>query len=467
MLSFTFGSEKIPPPSPGAVQLRGEPAEKAPSGLLGLFSRKTQNRQATRTGSPEPELDGSEENTTAAHPPAQQLTRSGTPDWVTALGSESALASEPSTESPAIISRAYPLPPPVATSALGSESCTEPTPPTEPNLAPAYGRRAIFAQMGVSGSAVRAAPATPTDVTADGVIASLQREYPELVAAYDDGIDKQSSSTPTDVTADGVIASLKREYPELVSVDDGIDKQSSWITAKPKKIAPTIPTAATADGKSEALAVADEGMTSGVSEALAVAEEGVTSEELHQELHQLFRVIASPVTLSMWVLYQTGSVTLTVLSRIYLTIHSIAFEADPGKFERILMHNVHFMDGSMRQMNGSLTSAISTIDRQMGDINRLESMWQKEHEAYLAAVEEKKLAETEFQETARRFREELAAAKRAAVSVCAGSPVVGGALCARILCVCCACETASDAGAHLKLSSKRIILVAFLWRWAT
>ena len=309
MLSFTFGSEKIPPPSPAAVKLRGEPAEKAPSGLLRLFSRKTQNRQATRTGSPEPELDGSEENTAAAHPPAQQFTRSGTPDWVVAMGSESAMGIESSTEPPAITSRAYPLAPSVATSALGNESSNEPPPPTG-------------GEEGDAGMCIG--------------------------------------------TTDESLEECKR---------------------------------------------------------------------VQEEMRQLFRVIVSPVTLPMWVLYQTGSVTLTVLSRICLTIHSVAFEADPGKFERILMHNVHFMDGSMRQMNGSLTAAISTIDRQMGDINRLESMWQKEHEAFLAAVEEKKLVETEFQETAHRFREELAAAKKAAVSVCAGSPIVGGGTVRRNLCV--------------------------------
>ena len=38
----------------------------------------------------------------------------------------------------------------------------------------------------------------------------------------------------------------------------------------------------------------------------------------------------------------------------------------------------------------------------------------------------------------------------------------GGALYAEI----CAREAALDAGAYLELSSKRIILVAFLWGWA-
>ena len=333
--------------------------EKASSGLLGLFSRRTQPQHATRTASPEPELDGSEGTAAAAHQPAQPFTRSGTPDWVAALGSDT------STEPLSSPSKQDPSPAPAAVrQATTAEASTEPPtlseqdPAPAPAPAPAYGRRAILAQMGVGGSAVGAAQASSTDATADAVTA------------------------------------------------------------------PTTPSAATADESSEALAVAEEGVASGVP-----AEAG----QLKDIVVQLFRVIASPITLPMWVLYQTGSITLTVLSRLYLTIHSILFEADPGKFERILMRNVHFMDGSMRQMNASLTAAISTIDRQMGDINRLESMWQKEHEAYLVAVEEKKLTETEYQETARRFREDLAAAKKAAVSSLVGGCCVQDSVRARWL----------------------------------
>jgi len=362
--------------------------EKASSGLLGLFSRRTQPQHATRTASPEPELDGSEGTAAAAHQPAQPFTRSGTPDWVAALGSDTsteplsspskqdpspapaavrqATTAEASTEPPTL-SEQDPAPAPAygrraIFAQMGTEASTEPPTLSEqdpaPAPAPAYGRRAILAQMGVGGSAVGAAQASSTDATADAVTA------------------------------------------------------------------PTTPSAATADESSEALAVAEEGVASGVP-----AEAG----QLKDIVVQLFRVIASPITLPMWVLYQTGSITLTVLSRLYLTIHSILFEADPGKFERILMRNVHFMDGSMRQMNASLTAAISTIDRQMGDINRLESMWQKEHEAYLVAVEEKKLTETEYQETARRFREDLAAAKKAAVSSLVGGCCVQDSVRARWL----------------------------------
>ena len=41
-------------------------------------------------------------------------------------------------------------------------------------------------------------------------------------------------------------------------------------------------------------------------------------------------------------------------------MHALVFEANPDRFERILLRNIHAMDSSMRRMNSSLTSAIKT-----------------------------------------------------------------------------------------------------------
>ena len=41
-------------------------------------------------------------------------------------------------------------------------------------------------------------------------------------------------------------------------------------------------------------------------------------------------------------------------------MHALVFEANPDRFERVLLRNIHSMDSSMRRMNSSLTSAMKT-----------------------------------------------------------------------------------------------------------
>jgi hypothetical protein len=110
---------------------------------------------------------------------------------------------------------------------------------------------------------------------------------------------------------------------------------------------------------------------------------------------QLLRVLVLPFTIPTMVVYKSLCATATLVTRIFMSMHSIIVEHDPDKFERILLRNIHYMEGSMRSMNSSLTSAMHTVDKQMGDVQRLEKLWELEHQRYLTALDERKSAETE------------------------------------------------------------------------
>ena len=251
---------------------------------------------------------------------------------------------------------------------------------------------------------------TPDWVSSLGAVPQLvqsqkEAEIPTMHAERDSPADATATSTPAPAPSPAEPA------PALSSdaSEGSIFRFRSARAREGREVEKSLaPASVGGEEDAEAQAVTEESVAAGMPEDAGRQKDTVV---------HLLRVITAPITLPIWILFQTGSITLTLMTRLYLTMHSVLFDADPAKFERILMRNVHFMDGSMRQMNSSLTAAISTVERQIGDINRLESMWHKEHEAYLAALEEKKLSETEFQATARHFCDELAAAKKAAVSM--------------------------------------------------
>jgi chromosome segregation ATPase len=70
------------------------------------------------------------------------------------------------------------------------------------------------------------------------------------------------------------------------------------------------------------------------------------------------------------------------------------------------------MQGSMRAMNSSLSTAADTVEKQMGDVRHLEGLWELEHQRYQVALEQRKSAETKFEKATREFREEVAAMKK-------------------------------------------------------
>jgi len=130
---------------------------------------------------------------------------------------------------------------------------------------------------------------------------------------------------------------------------------------------------------------------------------------------QLLRLLFSPITVPVWIIWKSCSTTVTLISRLYLSFHAMLFETDPDKFERVLLHSIHRMEGTMRQMNSSLTNAGQKVEQQMAHVTRLEGLWQLEHERLLAAREERRSTESEFQKASRAFSHELASAKKAAV----------------------------------------------------
>ena len=50
-------------------------------------------------------------------------------------------------------------------------------------------------------------------------------------------------------------------------------------------------------------------------------------------LVNMLRVVSAPVTLPIWTVYKVVGTALRILSRVYASLHSILFEADPAKFE--------------------------------------------------------------------------------------------------------------------------------------
>jgi hypothetical protein len=126
----------------------------------------------------------------------------------------------------------------------------------------------------------------------------------------------------------------------------------------------------------------------------------------------LVRAALFPVSIPLWTVYTTIKTTLAIVSRIFLTISSIFFEIDPNKFERSLIKNMAQMQGSMRAMNSSLSTAADTVEKQMGDVRHLEGLWELEHQRYQVALEQRKSAETKFEKATREFREEVAAMKK-------------------------------------------------------
>jgi len=155
--------------------------------------------------------------------------------------------------------------------------------------------------------------------------------------------------------------------------------------------------------------------------AVAVARNGTTtvanrklSANLKFLAFQLLRLLFSPITVPVWIIWKSCSTTVTLISRLYLSFHAMLFETDPDKFERVLLHSIHRMEGTMRQMNSSLTNAGQKVEQQMAHVTRLEGLWQLEHERLLAAREERRSTESEFQKASREFSHELASAKKAA-----------------------------------------------------
>jgi len=129
----------------------------------------------------------------------------------------------------------------------------------------------------------------------------------------------------------------------------------------------------------------------------------------------LLRLLASPVTVPIWVTYYIISTALGLFFRVTGNIHAIVFESNSDHFERVLLRNIHSMDGSMRHMNSSLTSAIKTVDKQMIDVAHLENLWKQEHERYVTAVQDRKAMETKLESSSRELREQLESAEKAAV----------------------------------------------------
>jgi len=193
--------------------------------------------------------------------------------------------------------------------------------------------------------------------------------------------------------------------------------------------------------------------------AVAVARNGTTtvanrklSANLKFLAFQLLRLLFSPITVPVWIIWKSCSTTVTLISRLYLSFHAMLFETDPDKFERVLLHSIHRMEGTMRQMNSSLTNAGQKVEQQMAHVTRLEGLWQLEHERLLAAREERRSTESEFQKASREFSHELASAKKAAVRTSAYVRVRAHALShmhknihtpqsRRILCRQCPCSS--------------------------
>ena len=278
---------------------------------------------------------------------------------------------------------------------------------------------------------------TPDWVSSLGAVPQpVQSQKDAEIPTMHEELDRPADATATFTPAP---APSPAEPAPALSSDASEGSIFRFRSARAREVEKSLaPTSVGGEEDAEAQAVTEESVAAGMPEDAG---------QLKDTVLRLLRVITAPITLPMWILFQTGSITLTLVTRLYLTMHAVLFDEDPAKFERILMRNVHFMDGSMRQMNSSLTAAISTVDRQIGDINRLESMWHKEHEAYLTALEEKKLSETEFQATARRFCEELAAAKKAAVSMLHARALQ---LCVCVVrkILCCYCWFCVVAGVH-------------------
>jgi hypothetical protein len=131
----------------------------------------------------------------------------------------------------------------------------------------------------------------------------------------------------------------------------------------------------------------------------------------------LICALASPLTFPLSVLYQTRCATLSVLSRIGQVIKSVFVETDPSEFERMLMRNIHQMDGTVNKMNASLTNAMNIVDKQVREIDSLQGLWREEHQKYQEAMDQKIAAETHFETTSRRFAQELAAVTHTAAQV--------------------------------------------------
>ena len=161
------------------------------------------------------------------------------------------------------------------------------------------------------------------------------------------------------------------------------------------------------------LSSSDQNAVAPIAEGGAKAHRGLTAKRV---MITLLRVLFAPITLPVWIAYHTVNNTFTLFKRVCATVHSIFFEADPDKFERVLIANIARMEGSMNRMNGSLTTAITTVDKQMGDVKHLEKLWQLEHDKYLSALEEANVAETELLKNTRQFREELSDVIKAAVT---------------------------------------------------
>ena len=131
----------------------------------------------------------------------------------------------------------------------------------------------------------------------------------------------------------------------------------------------------------------------------------------------LMCALASPVSFPLSVLYQAQCATLIVLSRIGQVMASVFVKEGPSEFERMLMRNIHEMDGTVKKVNASLANAMNIVDTQMREIDSLRGLWREEHQKYQEAMDQKIAAETHFETTSRRFAQELAAAAHTAAQV--------------------------------------------------
>ena len=277
-----------------------------------------------------------------------------------------------------------------------TEACVETAATREPGKFPAVGLMRLFSPR-KNGRTSRTA--SPSPVTSSAPLAPVHMDEPSEAATQpvDQLAGEASEAEAVTIAADVAVNSDASPADVVVTTD----------------APPASEVSSNVDNVTVSLEVRE------AAEETALPCETTSEHDMARAIRgtavHVVSLLALPASLPFLILYKTGSVALTILSRVLATFHSVLFEEDPGKFERILMRNVHFMDGSMRQMNASLTTAINTVEKQMEDITRLENLWQREHQAYLTALHDRKATESEFKKTERIFREEMSAAKQAAV----------------------------------------------------
>ena len=225
---------------------------------------------------------------------------------------------------------------------------------------------------------------------------------------------KHQSAPAPGATAGEKLTRTREETPAPVAEKLTQTREEALQALKQAKASLAVPAAQEDSASQETDAVAVVPVVAEDNDLQHVSEPKRQFEVMKSVLVNLLRVMGAPISLPIWILYASFNAVMTLLGRVFASLNALFFEADPDRFERMLINNINVMQGSMSQMNVTLTGAMNTVDRQMNDVTRLEKLWQVEHQKYLSALEQAKIAETELQRSTREFREELVSAKKAA-----------------------------------------------------